>query len=249
LIKAWGALEESWQVGYGALAGDPSKPEVWAELRAVIVRSLPHANGANLKVHAVAIDSGGHHTHEVYQFCRENRYLVPGQVFAVKGHSQRGKPIIGSPSMVDLNRRGEKIKGGAQVRLVGTDTAKDLIFGRLRVLRPGPGYVHFSDELPEEYYEQLTAEKRVPRHIKGRVLYEWTKQPGHRNEALDLEVYALAAAQKVGINRWKPRKWDMEAQRLVPKPLIPKEIEEDARTVVQRPAPRRGSGFVNGWRM
>lgn len=248
-VKAWGAFEESWQVGYGVIPGDPAKSEVWAELRRIIGQPLEHDSGAEIRVRAVAIDSGGHHTHEVYQFCRANRYLVSDGVFAVKGHSQRGRPIIGAPSVVDLNRKGEKIKGGAQVRLIGTDTAKDLIFGRLRVAQPGPGYVHFSADLPGEYYEQLTCEKRVARHVKGRVLYEWTKQPGHRNEALDLEVYNVAAAQKIGLNRWKVRKWEAEAKRLKPKPAIPKEIEEEvAAAVVARPAKPRRGGFVTRWR-
>lgn len=249
LIKAWGAFEESWQVGHGVIPGDPAKPAVWDALRAIIVRPLEHAGGAEMRVHAVAIDSGGHHAHEVYQFCRTNRAICPGTVFAVKGHSQRGRPIIGRPSVVDINRKGEKIPKGAQLWLIGTDTAKDLIFGRLRLLQPGPGFVHFSDELPTEYYEQLTAEKRVPRHVKGRVLYEWTKQPGHRNEALDLEVYAIAAAQKIGLNRWKTRRWALEVKRLQPKPVIPEEMKQEvAQAVATRPVrPRRG-GFVNRWK-
>ena len=213
------------------------------------MRPLAHANGHELRVRACAIDSGGAHAHEVYQFCRAHRALG---VFAVKGHSQRRKPIIGKPSTVDINRQGKVIKGGAQLWLVGTDTAKDLILGRLRLKAPGPGYVHFSDELADEYYEQLTVEKRVARNIKGRTVYEWTKPAGARNEALDLEVYAMAAAHKLCVNRWKPRRWEQEAARLAPKTKIPDEIEPEVAAAVQQQrakpvAPRRG-GFVTRWR-
>jgi phage terminase large subunit GpA-like protein len=253
LQKAWGAGEESWQVGYEVLDGDPSAPAVWERLRELIVRPLTHEGGAQVRVRACAIDSGGHHTHEVYQFCRRHRGLVPGGVFAVKGHATRGRPVIGPPSYVDINCRGEKTPRGAQLWLVGTDTAKDLIHGRLRVRRPGPGYVHFSDELPDEYYEQLTAEKRITRHVKGRIVLEWTKRPGDRNEALDLEVYALAAAMRLGLNRWRAGRWQQEKARLiVAKPPesapIPPGIEPEAAKSAPVPRARPRGGFVSRWR-
>lgn len=253
LIKAWGMLEESWQVGYGVLPGDPARPEVWAALRDTILRPLEHENGHDMRVWSCAIDSGGSHAHEVYQFCRENRKLIPGEVFAVKGHSQRERPIIGKrPSSVDIDRKGQTIKSGAQLWMIGTDTAKDLILNRLRVRREGPGYVHFSNELSDDYYDQLTAEKRVTRYVNGRVVRDWKCPRGVRNEGLDLEVYAIAAAQKARFHTWKARKWEAELRKFAPKPSIPKEMEaEVAEAVVQQRAPvkpaRRG-GFVNRWR-
>ena len=51
---------------------------------------------------------------------------------------------------------------------LGVDTAKDLLFARLRVSEEGPGYIHFSDTLGEEYsLRQLTAEKVVIRYVRG----------------------------------------------------------------------------------
>lgn len=213
LIRAWGAFEESWPVGYETIWGDPATPDPWVELKHVIETPIAHVNGALVRVVAVAVDSGGHHTHEVYQFCRSmGRY-----VFAVKGHSQRGRDIIGKPTVIDVNSRGEKLKRGAQLWMLGTDKAKDLIHGRLHVKQPGPGFIHFSDDLPIEYYEQLASEKRIPRYVKGRMVSEWVKPSGARNEALDLEVYALAAAHKIGIHRWKAPRWAQEAKRIAPK--------------------------------
>ena len=254
VIKGWGALEESWTLDYDVLRGDPAQSDVWSTLRAVIQRPLERADGVEMRVRAVAIDSGGLHTHEVYNFCRANRALVPGGVFAVKGHSQRSRPIIGKPTAVDVNHKGEKIKRGASIYLVGTDTAKDLILGRLRLKEPGPGFMHFSQELPDEYYEQLTSEKRVQKHMRGRVYYDWTLPSGVRNEALDLEVYAIAAAHRLGIHRWKRRRWEMEAKRHQPKaPVVPDEMQAVVAAAVvaqKRPplAPRRPGGFVKGWR-
>lgn len=254
LIKGWGALGESWQVDFDVIRGNPAEPAVWAELRSVILRKLERSDGVEMRVSAVAIDSGGLHTHHVYQFCRANKDIVgKGNVFAVKGHSQRGRPIIGRPSIVDVNLKGETIKRGTSVYLIGTDTAKNLIYDMLRLPQPGPGYVHFSKDLPDEYYEQLTSEKRITKHQKGQVYHVWTLPSGVRNEALDLEVYAIAAAQKIGLHKWRPRKWEYEAKRLAP-PKAPVAIPEEhvaivAERPVQKPvAQRRPGGFVKGWR-
>jgi phage terminase large subunit GpA-like protein len=214
-IKAWGAFEESWLVDYAVLWGDPAdtgSSSVWAELAKVITTPLRHANGRELHVLATAIDSGGHHTHEVYQFSRQHRGRG---VFAVKGLSQSGRPVLGKPTAVDVNHRGERIKRGAQVWMIGTDTAKSLIYGRLKV-EAGPGCMHFPQDLPSDYFEQLTSERLVTRYVKGRPRLEWVKPPGRRNEALDLEVYAIAAAHKLGLNRYAASRWEQLEREIAP---------------------------------
>jgi len=63
---------------------------------------------------------------------------------------------------------------------------------RLRIQAPGPGFVHLPEWVDAEYCEQLTAEKGVRKYLPGRgVVRQWIKTR-ERNEALDLEVYALA---------------------------------------------------------
>lgn len=256
-IKAWGRFEESWVVDYGVLYGDPAQLGelgVWAEAKRIIATPLKHAAGRELRVLATAVDSGGHHTHEVYQFCRLNRHL---NVFAVKGISQPGRPLLGKPTVVDINHRGEKIKRGAQLWLLGTDTAKSLIYGRLKVADPGPGCIHFSRELPAEYYQQLTSERLATRYVKGRPRLEWVKPAGARNEALDLEVYALAAAHKLGLNRYKALDWDRlerqvqpaQADLLVAAPAEEPGVQTSVRTTKEYTAKtaRRG-GFVKRWK-
>jgi phage terminase large subunit GpA-like protein len=256
-IKAWGRFEESWTVEYAALYGDPAETgpsSIWAELRRVITTPLKQAAGGELRIRSCAIDSGGHHTHEVYQFCRGARHL---NVFAVKGLSQSGRPILGKPTVVDINARGEKIKKGAQLWLIGTDTAKSLIYGRLKVEDAGPGCMHFSRELPADYYEQLTAERLVTRYVKGRPRLEWVKPAGRRNEVLDLEVYAIAAAHKIGLNRYRETDWDALERQVQPAQadllMQAQEDVEPALPPVDRmrrgaAMPSRARPFVKGWK-
>ena len=77
---------------------------------------------------------------------------------------------------------------------VGVDEAKAILFSRLKEQTPGPGYCHFpeGEGYEEEYFKQLTAEKRVIRYTKGYPKAEWIKTRA-RNEALDCRVQAHAA--------------------------------------------------------
>ena len=77
---------------------------------------------------------------------------------------------------------------------VGVDEAKTILFSRLKEQTPGPGYCHFpeGEGYEEEYFKQLTAEKRVIRYTKGYPKAEWIKTRA-RNEALDCRVQAHAA--------------------------------------------------------
>jgi phage terminase large subunit GpA-like protein len=68
-----------------------------------------------------------------------------------------------------------------------------MVMSRLMVGQPGPGYMHLPHWLDDEFIEQLTAERAVFKYVKGRgSVREWEKLRD-RNEAFDLEVYALAA--------------------------------------------------------
>lgn len=212
-VKAWGPGEESWTVDWVTLYGDPAEDGVWNQLDAYLARPLSHQSGSAMSISATAIDSGGHHTHRVYTYCRNRAYR---NVIAVKGMSQAGKPIIGKPTDVEVNHHGVKIKKGVKLWPVGTDTAKALIYGRMRLLQAGPGYMHHSVDLPADYYDQLTAERLVTRYSKGHALMSWVKPNGKRNEALDCEVYALAAAYYLGVQRYKEQDWAKLLNRVNP---------------------------------
>jgi len=196
VIRAWGRGEESWLIYWGELYGNPARPEVWQELDNLLSRSFDHVSGQQLRIISAGIDSGGHHTSEVYSFARRKSPVV----MAVKGANLRGRPIIGHPKNVDFTWKGQVIKNGVQLWNIGTDTAKWNIYSRLKITTPGPGCYHFPVGIEDDYFIQLTAEKLMTRFVKGFPLQEWVKA-GPRNEALDCEVYAYAAALRAGIAR------------------------------------------------
>ena len=118
---------------------------------------------------------------------------------------------------------------------MGTDTAKELLFARLKINEAGPGYCHFPLEREEEYFKMLTAEKKVLRYFKGRPKREWIKTR-QRNEALDCRVYAMAALQVMGINIEAVSKQQQNSVGLQKK------------HVARRPGLPRSNSFVHGYR-
>ena len=250
--KAWGAGEQSWVVDYQVFHGEPrdmlGPRPVDTRLLDWLRAPLMHASGKPMHLRAVAIDSGGHHTQDVYAFARAHRYVQaegsePVHVIAVKGQSQGGKPVLGKPTEVDITWKGSKLRGGAQLWPIGTDTAKGLIYGRLRIDQPGPGCMHFSNELAEEYYSQLTAERLVTKYHRGRARHEWVKAAAQRNEALDLEVYCLAAAYYAGIHLLTAAAWARIARAWMPD-LFTESPPADGRSEPADGSPPAGVGVI-----
>lgn len=206
---AWGRGMTSQLVDRRVIYGDPSIPETedgspWAQLTEYRRTAILHASGRESPLLSCFIDSGGHHTQQVYSYARAHQHA---HVHAVKGASIAGKAILGKPTDQDVNWRGERIKRGVKLWPIGTDTAKGVIYGRLRLSEPGPGYVYLSKRMSGEVFEQLTAERLITRYIKGHARLEWVKPASKRNEALDGAVYALGAAHYRGIDRWKEGEW------------------------------------------
>lgn len=264
-IKAYGRDEESWLVDWMEIFGDPARPEIWKQLDTVLLRKYKHELGAEMKILATCIDSGGHFTHEVYQYVRERRLH---QIIAVKGQSQRGKPAIGKPVKVDVNFRGQSLKRGAELYPMGADTIKAVIYGRLKITQLGtPGYIHLNAAVPPSYYEQLTSEKQVTRFNKGFPIREWIKKPGVRNEALDCEVMCYAALQFLYTRHNRRTIWEqlerrleipIESPKVEPKsedvtPSHDKPIDESENSLKKQIAERnillkrRPGGFVKRW--
>ena len=187
-ILGFGRNKKHWVIDYNIIDGDPAKEDVWTRLTALRERPLVNSFGVPMRVQTCAIDSGGHHTHEVYHYARLYRHAG---VFAVKGASSSGKPVIGRPVPMDVNHKGRVIKGGVQLWHVGTDTAKSLLFNYIASDEesiPEDRFIRFPAGLTDDYFEQLTAE------VYDAAKSQYRKLPGRRNEVIDLFVYAFAAA-------------------------------------------------------
>ena len=185
-IVGWGRGEESWSIDYHILYGDPSTPELWAQLDEVLSRKYPHSKDVpDLPIAATCIDSGGHYTDYVINYCHARR--LHG-VFAIKGIGGIGKPIW--PATASKSYTTKK-----PVYLIGVNDAKDILMRRLHLEdSSGAGVWHFPIDRENEWFEQITNEVAVKKLSKGRLIREWTpRKNGVRTEGLDCRVYAYAA--------------------------------------------------------
>jgi phage terminase large subunit GpA-like protein len=188
-VWAWGPREESWLVEREIIPGDPGDAGArgpWGPLDAFLRRSYEHKDGARLALSSTFIDSGGHHTKEVYAFCRER---LARKIFACKGSSMEGHPLLSRPTRSNSGR--------AILFMVGTSTAKDSFASQLRITAHGAGFVHLPDWADREELEQLTSEKKHTRYSKGRPYRLWVPTRD-ANHALDCRVYASAAFAALG---------------------------------------------------
>lgn len=242
-----GRDDETWVIGYKVIFGNPAEESEWdrmyAEVRAMRIQ---HASGAVLGIEGTGVDTQGHFTHQAYSFCRRH---AQQRVFALRGNPKDGQPIKGKPSMQDINWRGRVIKSGIRLWLVGTDTAKDLIFGRLtKVTSPGPGYIHFPLGMPDEYYTGLTAEKRsLVRTARGFVT-RWINPNHARNEPLDTMVYTEFVFHMLDLHRYSKAMWARREDALKPdlfsaqqqQPTDPK--PDPLAALLPAPAPKKPAG-------
>ncbi|MCK5748505.1 MAG: phage terminase large subunit family protein [Oricola sp.] len=181
-VIGWGVSQESWSLQYHVLHGDPAQSKVWDDLDTVLQQTIQSSDGRTLSIACACVDSGGHQTQRVYEYCKAREH---NRVFAIKGASQIGKPLVSKFS------KNNKLR--VKLFTIGTDTAKQMIYSRLKIHQTGPGYCHFPADYPEEYFKQLTAERIQTKFVNGHPTRVWVMPKGRRNEALDCRVYGLAA--------------------------------------------------------
>ena len=211
LILGHGRAGEQWIIDYQEILGDPSRPGDWQNLEDYLAQTFVNAYNVPMRLTAVAIDSGFLQD-DVLHFVRSR---APRGLFAVKGASRPGQPIINRPSKVDLNWRGSVIKSGATIWMVGGDNAKARLFqslvGDRKAQTPADRRLHFSNDLDESFYSGLTAEVWDPNKRR------WVKIR-NRNEPMDCYAYALAAAMhpQHRLHRWSEAQWEKHRQALEP---------------------------------
>lgn len=186
----WGVNDESWSLDHEVIYGDPSAPEIWKDLDEYLLTPTETVDGRSLQVSATAIDSGGHSTDAVYNFVRDK---TRRRVWAIKGQAGEGRAVW--PKLASKNN-----KGRIALFNIGVDSAKDSVYGRLRIDAPGPGYCHFPADRDGAYFEQLTSETVVTKYVKGFPVRSWVPKPNTRQEALDCRVYAFAALRSMSIS-------------------------------------------------
>jgi len=240
-IYGWGADEECWRLEHVVLRGDPGQPQVWAEHDDLLRRRFETDDGRKLVVEACCVDSGGHFTEQVYRYCAQRKRF---RVWAIKGAGGPGR-------LVWPKRPGKGTKVRVDVWLIGVDTIKEILYGRLRkIVSPGPGYLHFDADTDEVWFEQLTSETVVYRQVQGRRVRLWRpRSTGIRQEALDCTVYAYAAlVGRGGAELLRKRAGGLVPAEQAVVPPNDQASDEPAPKRKPRVMMKRPSNFITNWR-
>jgi len=185
-VVGWGRDYESWSLAYHVIYGNPTDEDdaVWNDLRDYLTRDWEDEDGNFQQIKMVGIDTG-FQSDNVCKFCKKN---AGRRFMAFKGANTPDKPLLSKPSR---NNR-----YGVALYSIGVNTAKDIVAADLAKSEEGAGYCHFPDDRPASYFQQFANEHKVKRFVSGQPVFRWEKVKDHaRNEALDLRVYALAAAK------------------------------------------------------
>lgn len=221
VVLAFGEDRQSWVLGarYFEGATDNILEGAWKQLDEFHRKALGDAFGGQRLIEAIGVDGGdAGRMNQVLEWCRRR-----ANAHAVKGIGGRGIPAISLPAKKSVTKRGKRKRfGSAMLWPVGTWGLKSELFANLH--KPGlaagetadpPGYVHFGEFLPKEYFLQMTAEAFVVEVVKGKFHEEW-KRLRLDNHCLDAHVYAMAMAEKLGLSTMKSDEWAALRARLQP---------------------------------
>jgi phage terminase large subunit GpA-like protein len=194
-VTIWGWNEtQAFALGAFVVWGSPNDATTQAELDAILRSTWLHPNGWRIGIDAVAIDSGGHNTQAVYDFCGPR---FSRRIYAIVGRG--GARRIWEPS--------KRRKSAVRLVIVGIDQLKTEFLQRLPLpafneeKQPMPGAIRLSRDLPEEWFDQVVGERRAVRYVHNRAVIEFRpRRAGQRVEALDCTVYAFAARHSLRIN-------------------------------------------------
>lgn len=231
-VIGWGLDSQSYVIEHQVFWGETAQYQVWKDLDDYLQRRYDRETLPSLPIACVAVDSG-YQTQSVYNFVKPRQGR---RIFAIKGQSQAGRPIAGKSAQSGRQR--------VQLFPAGVDTCKETLFSWLQVEEPGPGYIHFAATMDEEYFKQLTAEKRAIKYVRGRKSVVWV-QKRDRNEALDCYNYCLVALHIL----------NPDLERMANKVEPPKEPTEEVPTkepkgrdlFKERRKPGRKKSFVKDW--
>lgn len=182
-IRAWGDFITSQNICHGQAFS-------LAEIERIMNLEYLSESGKQNVVNLAYIDSG-YETDKVYDFCANNSdWALPA-----KGSSN---PMQSHYKFSTVNKTSSNAHGMNLV-IVDGGKYKDMIAARMR-RQNGNGSWMVYKGCDKEYAEQVTSEHKVNVKNGKKTVLTWVKKTSHAdNHYLDAEVYAMAAADALGV--------------------------------------------------
>lgn len=183
-VRAFGDYITSQNITHGQVSS-------FADIVRVMNLSFKTKDGDAFMVQLCLVDSG-YNADDTYEFCLQNsEWAMP-----VKGASSQ---LGGTHYKLSTVNKPGKFGEGIQLILTDGDKYKDMIASRMH--KPnGTGSWMVYKGCDRTYARMVTAEHKINVRSNGKVVQKWTPKSQHiDNHYLDCEVYAMAAADILGV--------------------------------------------------
>ncbi|MFT0890992.1 phage terminase large subunit family protein [Pseudochelatococcus sp. G4_1912] len=234
---AWSRDGRRFVIDHGIINGHISEQECRDGLDDLLKSTWRNAAGRAIGIDRLAID-GNDSTEDVFGWAR--RHPV-SKVIMVRGVYSEAVPLIALVKKERDRKTGKLLRYSRRFFNINQSVFKMGLYRNL--MRDDPlarGYVGIPSGLADEYFLELTAERRKPeRQRDGFIKYRWVKVH-QKNEMLDTMVQAEAAATHFGVRDFLETRWDrLEAEREMPLPEAQLDLEDHmAGLASARPQPK-----------
>ena len=213
---AWGREHRRWIIDSGTFPGHIAEQKCQDALDALLKQTWPNAHGHRLAADMLAID-GNAWTEDVWSFARRH---PASRVMMVRGVGADTAPLLARVKR-ERNRDGKLLKYTRRFYNFATSILKMALYRNLaKTDALERSHVGLPKGLDDDFWRQLTAERRVPVLRRGFTVYQWEKDPNQANEGLDTHLQAEAAAIKLGVRGFMDAQWDrLEAEREIAPPV------------------------------
>ena len=159
-----------------------------------------------LPISMTAIDSGYNPKAEEKETSIRAEHIV--YEFVAQNHT-RCIAVRGNPDLKDTVLKEERVKRESPLKRrydAAVNELKDEIFIKIEMSPGSQGYMHFSQDLADEYFRGFMSE--VYKEVEpGK--WRWDKiSSDSRNEPLDTWIYARCAAERLNLPTWTEDVWE-----------------------------------------
>jgi phage terminase large subunit GpA-like protein len=183
-------------IDYGVVPGHISEKGCHEKLGALLEQTWLNESGHALSADMAAID-GNAWTEDVWSFAKK---YPRSKLIMVRGSNRDEAPRFIRVRRETNEKTGRLLRYASRFYNFNASIMKMGFYRDLAKEDPiADGYVSFPKGLDDEYFRQLTAERRTPEKRHGFTVYRWTKDASQANEALDTMNQAEAASIRFGV--------------------------------------------------
>jgi phage terminase large subunit GpA-like protein len=203
-LVGFGAEYRRFVIDYGIIGRHISDANCQRNLDLLLARQWKNSFGREFGVDFAAID-GNAWTEDVWGWAR--RYPA-NKLIMTRGRGDDAAPRLALVKR-ERNEAGKVLSRSKRFYHLGVSGLKMSLYRDLQKDDPDArGFVSFPSGLGDDYFQELTSERRTAVKRHGFTVYQWTKDDRQDNEALDTAIIATGAALRFGVYSLSDHGWD-----------------------------------------